>query len=67
MEKECEMLSKCGFFKKYNNSYVVACKGFIAMYCKGDKMNECKRLEYKKKHGVAPSDNMMPSGHFYED
>jgi len=32
-------------------------------YCLGDKMNECKRKEYSKEHGHAPSDDMMPTGH----
>ena len=64
MEKECEMLSKCGFFKKYQGTKDLVCRGFIAMYCKGNKMNECKRMEYRKKNGVPPSDDMMPSGQF---
>ena len=64
MKNECELLNTCGFFIKYESSKVLACKGFITMYCKGDKINECKRMEYKQKHGKAPSDDMMPSGHF---
>ena len=63
MENTCELLEKCGFFKKYQSTKDLACKGFIAQYCKGDKMNECKRLEYRKKNGVPPTDDMMPSGH----
>jgi hypothetical protein len=63
MENECQYLSTCGFFKKYQLSKDLACKGFIAMYCKGPKMNDCKRLEYRKKNGKPPIDDMMPSGH----
>ena len=62
MTHECEYLETCGFFKKYGSTKDLACRGFIAMYCKGDKMNECKRLEYRKKNGVPPSDDMMPTG-----
>ncbi len=62
MAQECELLAKCGFFKKYQSSKAAACQGFIARYCKGDKMNECKRKQYRLEHGMAPPDDMMPSG-----
>ena len=62
MEKECHLLDKCGFFKKYKGTNDLACQGFITIYCKGDKMDECKRLEYRNKHGVPPEDKMMPNG-----
>jgi hypothetical protein len=26
-------------------------------------MDQCKRKQYRKEHGVPPSDDMMPSGH----
>ena len=63
MDQECEKLTTCGFFKKYGEVKDLACKGFIIQYCLGDKMNECKRKEYSIKHGQAPSDEMMPTGH----
>jgi hypothetical protein len=63
MENQCELLEKCGFFKKYESTKELACKGFINQYCKGPKQSECKRLEYRKKNGVPPSEDMMPSGH----
>ncbi|WP_319507829.1 hypothetical protein [uncultured Methanolobus sp.] len=59
---ECELLSKCGFFKKYSSEKQAACKGFIALYCKGPNMNKCKRKAYRKENGAAPSDDMMPTG-----
>jgi hypothetical protein len=62
MANECKLLGTCGFFRKFNESKNLACKGFILMYCKGDKMDECKRLEYRELHGIPPSDDMMPSG-----
>jgi hypothetical protein len=60
--EECEMLPKCGFFKKYQAVKDLACRGFIRMYCRGPKMEECVRKQYRVKHGVPPSDDMMPSG-----
>ncbi|WP_407355300.1 hypothetical protein [Methanolobus sp. WCC5] len=60
---ECELLIKCGFFKKYQSTKELACKGFISRYCKGTDMDNCKRKAYRKEHGVAPSDDMMPDGH----
>jgi len=62
MEKECELLSKCGFFAKYQSTKDLACRGFIAQYCKGPLMNACKRMEYRKMNGVPPCDDMMPTG-----
>ncbi len=62
MATECELLASCGFFRKYKGSKDLLCKGIIQMYCTGSKMDECKRKEYRKKHGTPPSDDMMPSG-----
>ena len=62
MDQECEMLVKCGFFKKYQPSKDLACRGFIKQYCKGPKMKDCRRLKYRQEHGVPPSDDMLPSG-----
>lgn len=62
METKCELLDKCGFFKKYSETKDLACRGFIRLYCNGPKMNECKRKEYRKQHGVPPDDAMMPNG-----
>jgi hypothetical protein len=62
MNQECELLTKCGFFKKYQTAKDLACKGFIQRYCKGPNMNECKRMQYRKENGTPPSDDMMPNG-----
>ena len=67
MSAECENLAKCGFFIKYQETKNLACKGFINMYCKGSKMKDCKRLQYKMEHGTPPPDNMMPSGQMIND
>ena len=63
MAQECEKLTTCGFFRKYGAVKDLACRGFINQYCKGDKMDQCKRKEYSRKHSEAPSDDMMPTGH----
>jgi major membrane immunogen (membrane-anchored lipoprotein) len=65
MVEECELLDKCGFFKKYQTTKDLACKGFMRQYCRGPKMNECIRKEYRQKHGTPPSDDMMPSGQMF--
>ncbi|MBN1531623.1 MAG: hypothetical protein JXA20_03075 [Spirochaetes bacterium] len=65
MSQECELLEKCGFFKKYNEINSLACRGFIANYCKGPKIDQCKRKEYRNRYGVPPSDDMMPDGQMY--
>ncbi len=66
MGQECELLSKCGFFKKYSESKSLACRGFIQQYCKGSMMEKCCRKQYRKEHGTPPSDDMMPSGQMVE-
>jgi hypothetical protein len=62
MAQKCSLLDKCGFFKKYQTAKDLACKGFVQKYCTGPKMNECKRMEYRLKHGTPPCDEMMPTG-----
>lgn len=59
---ECGNLPMCGFFKKYSNSNKAACQGFIKLYCRGEKRDDCERKKYRKANGVAPPDEMMPSG-----
>jgi len=60
--KECYLLEKCGFFNKYNCRGIINCQEFIDTYCRGDKMEACRRLQYHNRYGVAPSDEMMPTG-----
>ena len=62
MDTNCELLEKCGFFRKYRETKDLACRGFLHMYCQGPKMIECKRKEYRRQHGAAPPDDMMPNG-----
>jgi hypothetical protein len=62
VSNECELLGKCGFFKKYQEAKDLACKGFITQYCRGERMDLCKRKEYRTKKGVPPVDDMMPNG-----
>lgn len=59
---ECEILSICGFFKKYGISDKKTCQSLIDRYCKGPNMKLCKRLEYRKNYGSPPPDDMLPSG-----
>lgn len=64
---ECPNLPECGFVKKYGETNGLAVKGFITMYCKGEKQNECKRKEYKQKMGNTASDEMLPTGLIMKD
>ena len=61
--KECEMLMTCGFFRKYRATKDLVCKGIIVKYCKGPLQDQCKRKEYRMKHGSPPPDDMLPTGH----
>lgn len=59
---ECDLLETCGFFKKYQGTLDMACRGFIKTFCTGERMNECKRKAYRLEHGQPPIDHMLPSG-----
>ena len=60
--ENCVLLEKCGFFKKFGNNKDYTTQGFIELYCKGPKQNECVRKKYREEHGTPPSDDMMPTG-----
>lgn len=62
MNQECKFLANCGFFRKYRETKDLACRGFINQYCRGPKMDQCKRMEYRNKYGKPPSDDMLPNG-----
>jgi len=59
---ECELINRCGFFAKYQESKDLACRGFMNLYCRGPQQSECKRLQYRAKHGFPPGDDMLPTG-----
>jgi hypothetical protein len=48
--------------KKHCNSKHLACQGFVALFCRGDKQSQCVRKQFKQQHGYPPSDDMMPNG-----
>lgn len=62
MAPECEMLDRCGFFRKYLSTDSLGCNWFLQQYCRGSRINECRRKQYFDKYGGPPSDDMMPTG-----
>lgn len=56
---ECELLETCGFFRKYQSSLDLACRGFIKSYCKGAKMDDCERKRHRRENGVPPVDVLI--------
>lgn len=62
MATECELLSTCGFFAKYQATSDMSCKGFINTFCRGPLMEQCRRKQIKQQTGKLPSDDMMPTG-----
>jgi hypothetical protein len=58
----CQNLQECGFFAKYSVANERACDGFINMYCRGAKQNDCKRKACRQEHNAPPPDEMMPNG-----
>ena len=62
----CENLGTCEFFKTYEKEpdRQVALKGFVNIFCKGDKQDQCVRKKVSKALGgpnFVPI-NMMPNG-----
>ncbi len=60
--EECNRLKTCGFIRKWSTTKQLACKGFISMYCRGEKQALCKRKKYFKENGEPPPDDMLPNG-----
>lgn len=60
--EECEFLKTCVFFQKYNDSKDLVLF-LVEIYCKGRKMDDCFRKKYRREHGQAPPENMMPNGY----
>lgn len=63
---DCENLNDCAFFQEYerDDSKKLALAGFIRMYCKGEKQDDCIRKKVSKALGgkeKVPA-NMMPTG-----
>ena len=62
MTGECDRVAACGFLKKHGSADGASIKGMIAAYCRGSKMDDCKRKEYADKHDAPPSEDMLPNG-----
>lgn len=60
---DCELLPNCGFFKKYEGTLDLACRGFMSSYCRGPKQADCERRKFRARTGERPDDDMLPSGH----
>ena len=61
----CEFLAGCAFFNKYKDTLGPAYDGFVALYCKGPKLEECKRRIYRISEGEPPAEEMLPNGMNY--
>lgn len=59
---DCDLLARCGFFQKYQDSLDLACRGFMRTYCTGSRQIDCARRKYRAEHGCPPDDDMLPSG-----
>jgi len=66
MEQECELLERCGLFKKYQPTDDVACRWLIGQYCEGARMTRCRRKQFYLKYRILPPDDMLPNGAMIE-
>lgn len=63
----CPVSDECMFKKKFESDQNIQCKGFIRIYCRGGRHNECKRRQFLRKNGEWPEDNFMPNGYTARD
>lgn len=64
----CERLKECGFFKKYQDTYVSACAALIQEYCNDiARSNSCERKRIFNETGEPPDVNMMPNGKIVDE
>jgi len=59
---ECELRTRCGFFRNHADGFSLGWKGFVTAYCRGSRMKDCRRREYFETHGKFPPDDLLPSG-----
>ena len=64
---ECENLDDCYFFIEFGENPDVDCEEIIQLYCKGPKMAECKRKEFKDQQGYPPPPDILPDGTSIKD
>ena len=63
MNKKCELLDRCGFFKNYGGNSEVLKNGWITMFCDDlVRSEDCERRKIRQKTGNPPVDNMTPTG-----
>ena len=62
MEQECELLERCGLYRKYQPTNDLACSWFIDKYCSGLGITRCRRKQFYTKYGIVPPDDMLPTG-----
>jgi hypothetical protein len=58
----CQFLDKCAFFIQYKDLLGSAYDGFVRMYCKGPRLEKCKRRQFRLEKGVPPAQDMLPNG-----
>lgn len=63
MVEKCELLDKCGFFLNFTSNLEVIKQKWITLYCEDKSISEqCERKKIRAATGVAPVDNMAPTG-----
>jgi hypothetical protein len=63
MDKPCDNLEQCGFFKKYRTTQETIRERWIEYFCESEEKSEkCCRKQIRKATGKPPVDNMTPTG-----
>jgi len=66
MEKFCDLLEKCDFFKKNKDRTSKFWKNIQETYCQGFLFPKCERRTFCLETGQTPPDDLMPTGELPE-
>ena len=60
---DCMYLKECVFVLEHVAKVRPHWDDFVALYCRGDFQDVCKRLERLRGDGPPPEPDLMPTGH----
>lgn len=60
---ECQHLDECEFVLRYVAQVKPHWDDFVTLYCRGDFLDNCKRLQQFRELGSLPDSSLMPTGH----
>ena len=63
MDKKCDLINECAYFKLYEEQRSMAIDVWKKLFCMNiSKSEKCERKKIRKETGEPPPDNMSPTG-----